>query len=99
MAYGHSFNPAFYGSPDHAEQTDRPTSVCDALRSMPDEVWDEMCREVFGCDPDYVDLDTALGKVIDTDTVSNLTVPVRVWIDLEGYYTVDVYDDKEESDQ
>ncbi len=96
MAYSHSFSPEFYGTPyETPEVSDRPTTVIQALYSMPCGLWNRMCREVFGCSPDYVDLETALSKVIQTDTVSDFNSPVRVWIDPEGWWTVDVYDSRE----
>ena len=32
---------------------------------------------------------------METDTVSNLDSPVEVWIDSEGYHTIEVYDKEE----
>ena len=97
MAYGLSFSEAFFvgdeGTDDLPKKSDRPTNVRQALFSMPKDRWNEMCREVFGCEPDYVDLDTALSKVQETDTCSNLDSPVTVWIDEDGFYTVDIYEE------
>ena len=96
MSYGLSFSNEFFvgeeGTDELPKKSSRPTNVMQALFSMPAKRWREMCREVFGCHPDFVNLDTALSKVQETNTCSNLDVPVTVWIDEEGYFTVDVYD-------
>ena len=101
MSFGHSFTEGFYY--DEQVQNDaapnkskRPTSVAMALRSMPKKKWNAMCKDVFGCSPDFVDLDTVMDKIRETDTVGTLSVPVDVWIDEEGYYTVDVYDNRKD---
>ena len=33
-----------------------------------------------------------MDRILETDIVGCLSVPVEVWIDDEGYYTVEVYD-------
>jgi hypothetical protein len=102
MAYSHSFAPSFYGDPYEAAPSKRPTTVCDALASLSNTKWRAMVRDVFnitdkprgGVDPaDVVGIEDVLAKIIETDTVSNLTVPVSVWIDAEGFHTIDVYDE------
>ena len=94
MAYAHSFTARFYGDPYNATPSEQPTTVADALASMPDDQWDDMCREVFGCPADFVDVDTVLGRIMETDTVSSFQPPVEVWIDVDGDYTVAVHDTK-----
>jgi hypothetical protein len=37
-----------------------------------------------------------MNKIKETDTVGTLTPPVDVWIDEQGYYTVDVYDEPDD---
>lgn len=91
MAYSHSFSAEFYGDVYNASPEDRPTNLADALASMPKEVWDDMAREVFGVSGDMLDIETVYSKAIETDTVGTLSTPVDVWIDSEGYYTVEVY--------
>jgi len=99
MPYELSFTEDFFGDP-YAEQekSRRPTDVCQALFSMPRRRWNRMCRDVFGCKPEYVDLDTVLLKIFETNTCSGGSSPVGVWIDDEGYYTVDVFDWKDDED-
>ena len=63
---------------------------------MPAREWNRMCREVFGCHPDYVDLDTVLSRILETDTVGTLSSPIDVWIDDDGYFTVDVHEQRAE---
>ena len=92
MAFGLSFAEEFFYGEDWEHKSDRPTSVAQALYSMPEDRWNEMCREVFDCDPEYVDVDTVMEKVWETDTCTDLTPPVEVWIDSEGYYRVEVYE-------
>jgi len=94
MSYSHSFSCNFYYDADEnaPDKSKYPTSVAMALRSMPKKRWNEMCKDVFHCKPDFVDIDTVMDKIMETDTVSNLSSPVEVWIDSEGYYTIEVYD-------
>ena len=92
MAYSHSFTACFYGDPYNAAPSDRPTTVADALASMADDEWESMCADVFGCDGEYIDLDTVLERIIETDTVSSFQPPVEVWIDEDGCHTVLVHD-------
>ena len=100
MAYELSFTPEFFHgdgvdsggarNPD-AAVSDPPACVVDALAAIPAEEWAEMCADVFGCHPDFVDIGDVLVKIEDTNTCSNLDTPVSVWIDEAGFYTVDVY--------
>ncbi len=95
MSYSHSFSPEFYygDETEDLRKSKRPTTVRQALFSMPHKDWLAMCEDLFpDCEASCLDLDPVMDKIMETNTVSNLTVPVRVWIDPEGYYTVDVYD-------
>ncbi|MCQ3921646.1 MAG: hypothetical protein DPW13_11920 [Planctomycetes bacterium] len=95
MSYAHSFAPEFYGDPDNPHVTPRPTTVVDALASLPEDRWSELIRDVFpGRKPEHVALDEVLERVIETNTVSNLDVPVEVWIDSDGFHRVRVYDER-----
>ena len=60
---------------------------------MSEETWAEMAREIFGCEPAYVSVETVLDRVLETNTCRDLTPPVEVYIDPEGYYSILVYDD------
>ena len=59
---------------------------------MNDRDWDEMAKEVFGRPGNRVDIDDVMRKIRDTDTCTDLRSPVEVWIDSNGFYTVEVYD-------
>ena len=91
MSYSLSFSPEFYDSEDEYSK-DRPFTVRQAIMAMPDDRFAEMARKVFGCEPDFVDADTVMQKITETDTCGTLSSPVDVYIDPEGYFTVDVYE-------
>jgi len=90
MSFSHSFSADFYDGVYGTRK--RPACVREALEVMPKRKWNSMCRDVFHCKPEYVDVDTVMAKIVETNTVSNLDSPVEVWIDEEGYYRIDVYD-------
>jgi hypothetical protein len=102
MSYSLEFSPEFFlaeGEPydrsDLALNAEgKPVSVYSALSMMSDSEWEEMARDVFDCEPDYLDREAVLQKIQETDTCSNLSVPVRVWIDSEGDYSVEVWDER-----
>lgn len=100
MAYELSFSPEFFIGPydlDGGEfNKERPTSVYQAIMAMGDAQFEEMAREVFGCEPDFVDVSMVLDKIRETNTCRNIDVPVEVYIDEEGYFSVEVYDDTKE---
>ena len=50
----------------------------------------------FNLEGDYF---RVMSKILETDTVGNLTPPVNVWIDEEGYFTVNVYDEGTEDEE
>lgn len=91
MAYSHSFAAGFYGDVYEAAPCKRPTNLADAIASMEEHIWSAMARDVFDCDPEFLDVETVFNKAIETDTVSDLCSPVNVWIDSEGFYTVEVF--------
>lgn len=96
MAFDLSFSPEFFTGPYDLEgaefDVDRPTSVYQAVSSMSDEDFAEMAREVFGCEPDLVDVDKVMSKIRETNSCRDLRSPVEVYIDEEGYHSVHVYD-------
>lgn len=98
MAYELSFSPEFFIGPHDLDGSidfdnlEEPTSVYQALMAMPEDKFAEMAREVFGVEPDLVDIDVVMQKIRETNTCGDLRSPVDVWIDDEGYFTVDVYD-------
>lgn len=104
MSYELSFSPEFFLSEE--EPYDRadlavnskgePISVYSALCMMQKNDrnrWADLAREVFALSqPEYLNAETVLEKVQETNTCTNLSSPVEVWIDPEGTYTVLVYD-------
>lgn len=99
MAFELSFAPEFFIGPYDLDGADfdkeRPTSVYQAIQSISEENWAELCKDMFECSPDFVTVDAVLAKIRETDTCRDLGSPVEVYIDPEGYYTVRVYDAKE----
>lgn len=101
MAYELSFSPEFFIGPHDLdgsidfENLERPTSVYQAIQAMGDERFAEMAREVFDCEPDFVDVEMVLSKIQETNTCRDLRSPVEVYIDDEGYFSVEVYDSHE----
>jgi hypothetical protein len=93
-SYGHSFSPDFYGDPNSPKESDQPTTVADALFSLSTDEWDDIASGVFGMhDGRELDISSVLDKIKETDSVSDLESPVEVWIDPQGYFTVEVYED------
>jgi len=94
MPYSLSFSDDFFcdGDPDEVRPAPRPTSVYQAILSMTDSKWNEIAREVFHTDPDFLDPLTVLNRVQQTNTCANLDSPIQVWIDEDGWYDVLVYD-------
>lgn len=104
MSYSLGFSPEFFlaeGEPydrsDLALNAEgKPVSVYSALckwqEDSPEE-WAELAKDVFDCKPEFLSAETVLEKIQETDTCMNLSVPVRVWIDSEGDYSVEVWDD------
>lgn len=100
MAFDLSFDSSFFIGPFDLEGVPLhqlmagglPTTVYQAILAMPDESFTEMAKDVFQCDPQFVTAEMVLEKVQETNTCGRLHVPVDVWIDAEGDYTLDVYD-------
>ena len=97
MAYALSFAPDFFWN-EHDDSvlsrdtTKRPTSVEQAVAQLSAETWNRLAKEVFDCDPEYVNIETVLQKIEETNICLNLDPPVEVFIDKEGEFTVTVYD-------
>jgi hypothetical protein len=109
--YGHSFSPTFYGdvymrtSPKgHAE------NVADAIRDFWEEDEEQFLDMVDNVFPEWAEIDIdeylldslvadIMDKIRKTDTVTDLSPPVEVWIDDEGFYTVLVHEPKEENNK
>ncbi len=102
MAYSLSFNREFFSGDGEVDMysiqpSNRPTSVLQAIISLSNEEKINIAKEVMeSTNPEfYVDSESfefdVLEKVRETNTCSNLDTPVSVWIDPEGWYTVEVY--------
>lgn len=93
------FSPDFYGDLYEPEIEEKPTNLSNAINKLmrDQETLDNVKKEVFNL-PVHVFLseEMILMKIEETDTVSNLNSPVKVWIDKEGYYKLEVWDKKEE---
>jgi hypothetical protein len=70
----------------------RPTSVEQALLRLSEGTWERLARDVFQCEPEYLDIETVLRKIDETNTCLNLDSPVEVCIDPDGEFTVLVHD-------
>jgi hypothetical protein len=103
MAFSLSFAPDFFKregdddlTPENIESNigKGPTSCYQALLLKTEDQWNEIAREVFGLDNgDDLDCDTVIDKIRETNTCGDMGSPVDVWIDDEGYFTLDVYDE------
>lgn len=106
MAMELSFSePFFVGIQplNEVEPNDRPTSVYQAVLSMPMEDQLRLASEVFGHHGEdavfLVDSEEwpimVLDKVRETNTCGDYTTPVDVWIDKKGDWTLNIYDDED----
>ena len=101
MSYSLSFSESFFADetfPYDTEPSDRPTTVYQAIISLPKAEKVAIARDVmksphpvlyvqsesFACD--------VLDKIRETDTCAALDSPVEVYIDPEGWYSVLVYE-------
>ena len=96
MTYALSFSPDFLR--DEADDgvarasKKRPTSVAQALANLSGKTWSRLAREIFRCEPKFLDIEAVLQKIEETNTCMNLDSPVEVTIDSNGDFTVLVYD-------
>ncbi len=101
MSYELSFANDFFADetfPYDTEPSRRPTSVYQAIVSLDKATKVQIAREVLkSAHPilcvmsESFDADV-LDQVRETNTCSDLSSPVSVWIDSEGWYSVEVYD-------
>lgn len=99
MAYALSFaDEFFWGSIPHDElkPSPRPTSVYQAALSLSDAAWAALARDVFHCPPEYLDPETVVSKVQETNTCRNLDSPVEVLIDPDGWYSLFIHETRKE---
>ena len=94
MSYALSFAPEFFWGKVPVEKmkpSDRPTSVYQAVLSLTDEQWASLARDLFGIEPNDLDVEMVIQRVTETNTCRNLDVPVEVWIDRDGFFSVLVH--------
>jgi hypothetical protein len=99
MAFDLSFSAEFFfaeGEPydrsgNAVDDQGRPISVWSAINMMEEAAWSNMAYDVFGCEAEYLTPEAVLDRIRKTDTCSNLTTPVKVWIDEAGFYRVEVW--------
>lgn len=99
MSFDLSFSGEFFYGEGYSldgpypEVSTRPTSVLQALISLSAEEQAEL-REELEVD-DVVAFDGLIAilfdKVRETNTCTNLDSPVEVWIDSQGWHTINVY--------
>ena len=97
MTYALSFGPDFFWHEKHdtaflRAPKMRPTSVEQALSQLSDETWARLARDVFDCEPEFLNIEAILQRIEETNTCLNLDSPVEVLIDHDGEFTVLVYD-------
>ncbi len=102
MSYSLSFSPEFFlaeGEPyDRSDlalnEHGNTISVWSAISKLKEnsEEWAELAKDVFDCKPEFLTEETVLEKIQETDTCMNLSVPVMVYIDSEGNFSVEVWD-------
>src|ERR1700682_4158569 len=96
MLYSLSFAPEFFWGTVPIEKlkpSNRPTSVYQAVLSLPHDRWTELARDVFHCDPDNLDVETVIQKIEMINTCENLDAPIRVYIATDGYFSVLVFEE------
>jgi len=99
MSYGLSFSDSFFWPDlDTVEPSDEPTTVFQAVISLPRSERLEIAQNVLGVEsPEfYVDSEEfdfdVMERIRETDTCDDLCSPITVYIDAEGYYSVTVYE-------
>jgi len=95
MSFTLSFAEQFY-YPEDMEQvktSKRPTSVYQAVLRLSQEKLTAIAQEVFDVDPQRLDVGMVMEKIRQTDTCTTLSSPVAVWIDEEGDFQVQIYDE------
>lgn len=92
MSFELSFSPEFFGDVYNTKESKQPTTLADALSSIPDCQWKVLAEDLFDTTGEYLSIDDLYLMAIETNTCSSLSSPVSVWIDPNGEYTVEVYD-------
>ena len=63
-----------------------------AIHSLSDAQRVELARKVFRCSVSAMTDSMLLDSIRETDTCTDLSPPVEVWIDRQGFFTLLVYD-------
>jgi hypothetical protein len=101
MSYSLSFSESFFTDetfPYDTEPSERPTTVYQAIISLPRREQVVIAREVLGSKHPVLHVMSesfacdVLEKVRETDSCADLSSPVEVYIDPEGWYSVLVCD-------
>ena len=97
MTYALSFGSDFFWNERRDDvltrnPTKRPASVEQAVSQLSDETWSRLARDVFHTEPEYLNIETVLQKIEETNTCLNLDPPIEVFIDPDGEFTVLVHD-------
>lgn len=101
MSYELSFTESFFTGEEETEVTDRPTSILEAIENLSFDEKEEIARVVLkSVQPTrHAESECFAHDVLEvvraTNTCFDLRSPVTVYIDPEGYYTIDVYDKAE----
>lgn len=91
MSFDLSFSPEFYYSEDPVIDLDKPYSVEMAIHAM--STADHVAlAQALGIDPKYLTTDQIMELIRTTNTCTDLTSPVEVWIDSGGYHKIDVHE-------
>lgn len=102
MSFSLSFAEAFFTDetfPYDTEPSNHPTTVYQAIISLPKSEQVAIARDVLGSPHPYLYIKTesfacdVLDKVRETDTCDDLSSPVEVYIDKDGWHSVMVYDE------
>lgn len=103
MSYSLSFSESFFVPDipfDEIEPSDEPTTVLQAVMGLDRESRILIARDVLGSAGAaewYADQDEFIWDVMDkireTDTCDDLSSPITVYIDSDGFYSVTVYED------
>ena len=74
-----------------------PVSVYSALcifAEENEEDWDMMAQDLFDCPGCFLPVETVMDAVMETNTCTDLSSPVEVWIDPDGEWTIEVWEDR-----
>jgi hypothetical protein len=106
MSYSLSFAEDFFADetfPYDTKRSDRPTTVYQAIISLPKADQVAIARDALGSPHPYLYVMSesfaadVLDKIRETDACADLASPVEVYIDPEGWHSVLVYDPEVEA--